>query len=139
MLNNSSDRYFILRHKDKKVSYCQNTFITSNYGRNVSANSTAYRFNGTEFKSYYKAAYRKSYGYTSYYLDGDEVYTSSFREKGYKIPYFNGDENDSYNTGEYEVTFIQRKHSIAGDMKGEIQKTEHEIQKLNQLYSSDAN
>jgi hypothetical protein len=133
MLNDTDDIYTILKYDNKKYMLCNNTFSTSDYGKVVNASSSIMRFDGTTFKSKFKAEYVTDYGWTDYYIDGEEVRKSEFNEKGYKVPFFDG--STSYDSSVFEVIYLQRKSSKADDMESVVNQTQSTIQKLNSSYS----
>ncbi len=136
VLNNSEDRYFMLRNRGNLVDYCVNNATSSNYGREINASSAAYEFNGTEFTSCFDASYKTEYNYTQYYLDGETVQKTKFDSECSAIPLFVSD--GDYDTKKYTVTYVQRKASDKGDMESIISQTEKNIQKLNPQYTADA-
>lgn len=133
MLNDSNDVYTILKQQKKKVLLCNNTFSSENYGRKVSGTSTILKFDGKNFKQQFKAQYITEYGWSDYYIDGDEVYKSEFNERGYAVPFFDG--STDYDDSVYSVIYLQRKSGKEGDLKSQVDKTKSAIQKLNSSYS----
>ncbi len=134
-LNTQSDIYYMIRYRDKKAYYCTNSFTSEDYGKHLSAVSTQLEFDGTQFKSNYKVSYEQDYGNTHYYIEGESVGKRTFDEKGYMLPFFDGEEK--YDEDIYKVTYVQRRSSKKDSMKDIPTQTEKEIQKLNQLYTSD--
>lgn len=133
MLNDSNDVYTILKYQNKKYYLCNNTFTSENYGREVSGTSTIMKFDGTAFKQQLKAQYVTEYGWSDYYIDGDEVYKSEFNKKGYTVPFFDG--TSDYDDDIYSVIYLQRKSSKAGNLEEQVSKTRSAVQKLNSSYS----
>ena len=127
------DRYYILKNTDKRVYYCQNTFSSGDYGSEVSASSTMLKFNKTTFVSTFSASYQTSYGYTTYYINDEQVYSSQFDSDAYKVPLFDG-RNTNYDENTFKVTYLQRRSSDAGDLESQVNKTVNNIKKLNASY-----
>ncbi len=134
-LNNNSDIYYLIKNENKKSYYCLNSFTNSDYGKHVSAVSAEYEFEGTEFKSTFKASYNTDYGYSKYYYEGKRVEKYEFDKKGFRNPFFDGGEK--YDNKKYKVTYVQRRKKDSADIKDIPKKTEKKIQLLNQLYSAD--
>ncbi|MBQ9517128.1 MAG: hypothetical protein IJR60_03545 [Eubacterium sp.] len=132
---NERDRYFILKHAKNRTYYCQNTYSESDYGNSVTASSTIMKFNKTTFVSTFSASYQSDYGYTTYYIDDSEVYSSQFESEANKVPLFNG--NDVYNENDFTVTYLQRKARDAGSVESQVNKTVNNIKKLNASYDPD--
>lgn len=133
-LNSSTDVYYMLRFADKKAMYCINSFNSTDYGKHITAVSTQLSYDGNEFKTDFKASYQTDYGYSEYFLDGEEVGKTEFNEKGYVLPFFDGDSD--YDKMQFNVTYLQQSSMKIDDMKEIPKKTEKEIQKLNQAYSA---
>jgi hypothetical protein len=133
MLNDTDDVYTILKNQNKKYYLCNNTFTSSNYGKVITGVSNIYKFDGTTFKSQLKAEYVTEYGWSDYYIDGEEVSKNTFNEKGYTVPYFDG--TADYDSDNYEVIFLQRKTSKSGNLESQVNETQSTIQKLNSSYS----
>ncbi len=134
-LNNRSEIYYLIKRENKKAYYCLNSYTNGDYGNHISGVSAQYEFEGTEFKSTFKASYNTDYGYSKYYIDGKSVDKYEFNNKGYKNPFFDGGED--YDKDKYKVVYVQRKKKDSGELKNIPKKTEKNIQKLNQLYSAD--
>ena len=134
-MNNRSDTYYLIKRENKKAYYCLNSFTVGDYGKHISGVSAQYEFEGTEFKSTFKASFNTDYGYSKYYLDGKSVDKYEFNEKGYINPFF--DESEDYDKDKYKVVYVQRKKKDSAELKNIPKKTEKNIQKLNQLYSAD--
>ena len=132
-LGDSSDMYYIIKKKNGKAYYCVNSFASQEYGRIVNANSTVFKFDGSKFVQQSKASYRTNYGYTDYYIDDTEVYKSTFNEKGYSVPLFDG--TSSYDTKTYNVNFLQRKRLKADNLDERVDKTIENIKTLHPSYS----
>lgn len=132
-LNDSTDRYYIIKNKNHKAYYCANSFSSSEYARVINANSTILKFDGTKFVQQQKASYRTEYGYTEYFIDDKEVYKSTFNKSGYAVALFDGSSNYDENT--FTVTYLQRRALKAGNMSKRVDKTIYTIKKLNPSYS----
>lgn len=134
-VGDSADMYYIIKKQNGKAYYCVNAFSTAEYGRIINASSTVFKFDGTKFVQQSKAAYRTRYGYTDYFINDSEVYKSTFNEKGYSVPLFDG--NNSYDENIYTVTYLQRKRLKADNMGKRVNETISNIRKLNSSYSGD--
>ncbi len=135
MPDGGKDEFYIIKKDGKKSYYCNNSFSIGNYGQNINANSTVYSYNGTGFASIFSASYETSYGYTEYFLEGEEVSKSEFDEDGWQVPLFDGEK--SYNKTAYSVVYLQRSTKQKGDLNSQVAKTVKNIQRLNPAYSAD--
>jgi len=135
-LGDSNDMYYIIKQKNGKAYYCVNSFSTQESGKIINASSTVFKFDGTKFVQQSKSAYRTSYGYTDYFINDDEVYKSTFNEKGYSVPLFDG--KNKYDENTYTVTYLQRKQLKAENMQKRVNDTVETIKKLNSSYSGDS-
>ena len=136
MPDEGKDRFYILKKDGKKTYYCNNSFNIGNYGQNITATSAVYGFDGNGFTSNSTASYETQYGYTEYFLDGEEVSKSEFDEKGWLVPFFDGETN-SYNKSEYSVVYVQRSTKDKSGVSSQVDTTVKNIQKLNSAYSAD--
>ena len=134
-IGDSSDMYYIIKKKNNKAYYCVNSFSSHEYGRVINATSTVFKYDGTKFLQQSEAAYRTRYGYTTYFINDSEVYKSTFDEKGYSVPLFNG--SSSYDENIYTVNFLQRKQLKADKLDKRVDETVSTIKKLNSSYSGD--
>ena len=134
-INDSADMYYIIKKQNNKAYYCVNAFSSREYGRVINASSTVFKFDGAQFVQQSKASYKTDYGYSTYYIDDQEVYKSTFEEKGYAVPLFGGDK--SYDENKYTVSFLQRKILKADNMNKRVTDTINNIKKLNSSYSGD--
>ncbi len=134
-LGDDSDMYYIIKKKNNKAYYCVNAFSTQEYGKVINASSTVFKFDGTKFVQQSKSAYRTSYGYTEYFINDSEVYKSTFNEKGYGVPFFDGD--SSYDKNTYTVNFLQRKRLKADNLEKRVDETINNIKTLNSSYSGE--
>ena len=132
-LTDSADMYYIFKEKNNKAYYCVNAFSTQEYGKLITASSTIFKFDGSRFVQQSKSMYRTRYGYTNYYINDQEVYKSTFNEKGYSVPLFNGE--SSYDKNTYTVTYLQRKMLKASDLDNRVNQTVTNIRQLNSSYS----
>lgn len=128
LLNDSKSSYIVLKKNKKKTYLCSNYFSSENYGRIVNAKSNIMRFDGERFVSHQKSSYYTEYGYTHYYIDDKSVYRSEFNEKGYGVPFFDGE--DYYDKDVFDVIFLQRKANDANNMDSLLAETNNEIAKL---------
>ena len=95
-----------------------------------------FKFDGTSFNSFYTASYETDYGYTQYFLDGEEVGSSSFEDEGYKVALFDGNEK-KYDENAFKVVFVQRSSKNKSSISSQPEKTEKVIQKLNSAYTAE--
>ncbi len=128
LLNDSKASYIVLKKNKKKTYICSNSFSSENYSRIVNAKSSIMRFDGERFVSQHKSSYRTEYGYTRYYIDDESVYRSEFNEKGYAVPFFDGESN--YDREVFDVIFLQQRTDDAKNMDTLIAETNNEIAKL---------
>lgn len=135
--NNSKDIYYMVKYDDGKYYLCTNTFSSGEYGNEESATSSILKLKKNTFKTDYKAHYSTDYGYTEYYINGEQVYRSTFSVKGYKVPFFDGSEK--YDSDVYKVTYVQRKTSDSSSVENQVAKTENTIKQLNSAYQPEEN
>ncbi len=132
-LSDEVDRYFIIKRKNNKAYYCFNAFAMQESGRIINANSTVYKFSKGRFVQQTISSYKSNYGYAEYYIDGSQVYASTFEQKGYQVPLFDG--KNKYDDQVYTVTYLQRKRLKADKMDIRVEDTINNIKKLNASYS----
>ena len=132
-LSDDVDRYYIIKRKNNKAYYCFNAFASQDYGRTINANSTIYKFSKGKFTAQTMCTYSTNYGYTTYYIDGTQVYAATFDQKGYTVPLFNG--KNKYDKDTFTVTYLQRKRLKAENMDERVEDTINNIKKLNSSYS----
>lgn len=128
-LNDSDEIYFMLKHQNNIQYICINDFDVEDYGRTINASSSMYSFNGKNFKRTYDAKYKKEYGYLKYYIDGERVYNSEFEEKGYEVPFFNG--NTDYDDDVYDVIRLQSDTKNSDALQQAINSTGYTVNELN--------
>lgn len=132
-LNDDKDNYIMLKVDGKKPQLCLNQFSSSSYGKVINASSKMLAFDGEKFEPSFKASYEKEYGYTTYYIDGDETYHSSFESKGgYSVPMFDG--STTYDSSKYTVIYLQCDDGNASRIKSVPGMTTQNIQKINPSY-----
>ena len=132
-LNNSNDIYYILKKNKGSYDYCQNSFSTSDYGREIVGSTTAFEFDGESFNSYFNARYEEQYGYSEYYLEDDSVKKSVFEESCEGIPNYS---DSDYDKSIYTIYYLSRAKKDADGLKSVPSDTEKEIQKLNDQYTA---
>ncbi len=135
-INDSSDRFIIIKHTDDENLYCINRFQSRDYGRFLYASSNIMKFDGEGFVTTLDAAYKREYGYTDYYLDGKYASRSEFGRKGYEVAMFDGDE--SYDKDEFTVVYVERDLNNKADIEKQLKKTVETIQKLDATYTGEA-
>lgn len=134
-LEKSSDIYYMLKKTDDGYHYCINNSTIKNYGDEMNSSSGEMEYNGTEFTSYQNVAYRQSYGYSEYYVEGDSVKKSVFEDTAEGIALFY-ETGEDYNKDIYHVTYVQRKTGDAGELSQLPDVTEKAIKKLNAQYEA---
>ena len=132
-ISDEYDRYYVIKRKNNRAYYCFNAFAEQEYGRVINASSTIFKFSKGRFVPQFRASYTTNYGYTEYYIDEQQVYSSTFDQKGYAVPLFNG--KSKYDEDTYSVTFLQRKRLKADRLDERIDDTISTIRKLNASYS----
>lgn len=124
-LNDNADRYLIIQKGSKRNKLCVNTFSVKEYGHVVTGSSTILKFDGTAFLKEFKAKYVNDYGYSTYYIDDNEVYRYEFEDQGYVVPFFDGE--NSYNSSKYDIYYVQRSKANEKDVKAQLEDTKAEI------------
>ena len=84
----------------------------------------------------YSAKEVNDYGYKSFYINDERVYSREWEQKGYNIPLFLNDE-DSVNSSKYDLFYFSGKNS--SEFEQTLNDTIDEIQKLNKEYTPDSN
>lgn len=79
---------------------------------------------------------RKTYGYKSFYINDERVYSREWEQNGYNIPLFLNDE-DSVNSSKYDLFYFSGKNS--SEFEQTLNDTIDEIQKLNKEYIPENN
>lgn len=129
-LNDTDNKYLVIKTQNGKSFYCSNSFSNTEYGRKIYAASSIFRLGKDGFSEKFKASYATEYGYTKYYINSERVYSkSTFDEKGYEVAMFNG--SDEYDSDIFNVTYLQCKTKNAGDMESQVEKTNSTIASLN--------
>ena len=129
-LNDTDEKYFVIKALNGKKYYCSNSFSNTEYGRKIYAASSIYRLGKDGFTEKFKASYATEYGYTKYYINSERVYSKSeFDSKGYEVALFDG--SDDYDSSVFSVTHLQCKTKDAGDMENQVEKTNAVIASLN--------
>lgn len=129
-LNDTDEKYFVIKALNGKKYYCSNSFSNTEYGRKIYAASSIYRLGKDGFTEKFKASYATEYGYTKYYINSERVYSKSeFDSKGYEVALFDG--SDDYDSNVFSVTHLQCKTKDAGDMENQVEKTNAVIASLN--------
>ena len=100
------------------------------------ANSREYKLKKGAFTPVYSAKEVNDYGYKSFYINDERVYSREWEQKGYNIPLFLNDE-DSVNSSKYDLFYFSGKNS--SEFEQTLNDTIDEIQKLNKEYVPDNN
>ena len=85
------------------------------------------------FETVFSASVINSYGYSSYSIDGERVYRSEFRKRGYAVPYFCNE--DEYDRNEFSVVFLRGRSEKANGIRSVVSETQNTIKRLNSHYS----
>ncbi len=132
-LNDSDVNYIILNYDNGKVNLCVNTYTyTDEY--NYSASSRIYKLTDGSFESTFSAREDVSYGYKSYYLDGEYSYRSEFESTAYKVPKFL-DDSESYDEASYRLVYFSGIESDSYDQI--VKETVETIESLNKNYNAE--
>lgn len=121
MLDNDTN-YILLKNNEKSVDICSNSYSYTNEN-NYTAASRIFTYGNDDFECTFSARQENSYGYKSYYLDGEYAYRSSFEDKAYQVPKFL---NDSADFDKEKYTFIY----FSGKNSSEFQSTVNETNKV---------
>lgn len=131
-LNDSSVNYVLLKTSSDSTEICFNSYsYTDSY--NYSASSRIFKYTDNEFESIFFARRETSYGYNSYYIDGERVYNSTFDEHAYQVPKFLNDD-ETYDENSYKFYYVAG--SIDGNFDATISSTIKTIESINKNYDS---
>ena len=131
-LNDSSVNYAMLRTAEGKNDICINSYnYTDEY--NYSASSRIFEYKDNSFESTFFARQETSYGYRSYYIDGERVYNSTFEEQAYQVPKFLNDDQ-AYDEEKYKLYYVSG--DIDGNYDLTVSNTIKTIEKINKNYDS---
>ena len=131
-LNDRNVYYTVFTEGGKKTDICNNTYSFEN-SYYYTASSKIYRLKKNEkFETVFSAGLTNDYGYRSYTLDGERVYSSTFEQKGYRVPYFMNDE-DTYSSKNFTVIFVSGRDE--DKFQSTIDDTVKTIKSLNSNYS----
>ncbi len=108
MLDNDTN-YIMLKSNEKSVDICSNSYSYRNE-YNYTAASRIFTYSNEGFDCTFSARQENSYGYKSYYLDGEYVYRSSFEDEAYQIPKFLDDSAD-FDKEKYTFVYFSGKNS----------------------------
>lgn len=129
-LNDSSVNYVILKNGKNTVDICSNTYsYRDEY--NYTAASRIYSYKDSNFTSTFSAREEVSYGYKSYYINGEYAYRSSFDNTAFKVPKFLNDDAD-YDKTQYRMLYLSGKNVSGFDET--INDTVKTIESLNKNY-----
>ena len=129
-MNDSDVSYIILNTKDNGVNICTNRYSYTD-GYNYSASSRIYQLKDGSFESIFSAKQETSYGYNSYYIDGEYTYRSTFENTAYQVPKFLNDEGQ-YDDAKYRLVYFSGIHSDRYEQT--INDTVKVIESLNKNY-----
>lgn len=124
-------QFYILKKSGKRTDLCFNSYSYESQSV-YTAYSRIFRMKDEAFSSIYDAKLEYRYGYETYYLDGEQVYSATFNTKGYEVPYFMND--DSYDTSVYTVVYLAGGKTKSDYIKDAISKTQINIKKMNDEY-----
>lgn len=127
--------YLLLKKGKKTTNLCTNNYDMENK-YSFTANSREYKLKKGAFTPVYSAKEVNDYGYKSFYINDERVYSREWEQKGYNIPLFLNDE-DSVNSSKYDLFYFSGKNS--SEFEQTLNDTIDEIQKLNKEYTPDSN
>lgn len=130
-LEDNNTNYIILQDTSKAVNICANTYShQSSYY--YTASSRIYGLKGKEFVTKFNAKVINDYGYRDYYINNEYTYSSTFEEKGYKVPKFLND-GGKYNDEVYTLIYVSGANS--NTFSKTLDDSLSVIQTLNKSYS----
>ena len=127
--------YLLLKKGKKTTNLCTNNYDMENK-YSFTANSREYKLKKGAFTPVYSAKEVNDYGYKSFYINDERVYSREWEQNGYNIPLFLNDE-DSVNSSKYDLFYFSGKNS--SEFEQTLNDTVDEIQKLNKEYVPDNN
>ena len=127
--------YLLLKKGKKTTNLCTNNYDMENK-YSFTANSREYKLKKGAFTPVYSAKEVNDYGYKSFYINDERVYSREWEQKGYNIPLFLNDE-DNVNSSKYDLFYFSGKNS--SEFEQTLNDTVDEIQKLNKEYVPDNN
>lgn len=127
--------YLLLKKGKKTTNLCTNNYDMENK-YSFTANSREYKLKKGAFTPVYSAKEVNDYGYKSFYINDERVYSREWEQKGYNIPLFLNDE-DSVNSSKYDLFYFSGKNS--SEFEQTLNDTVDEIQKLNKEYTPENN
>lgn len=123
--------YLLLKKGKKTVSLCSNTYDMENK-YSYTAYSKIYTLKDGAFKVTYDARLVNDYGYKTYYIDDERVYSSEWDRKGHKVPFFLDDE-DTADESKYEMIYFSGNETDTYEQT--VNQTVKEIQALDKEYT----
>lgn len=132
-ISDTDINYVMLESTNSGTDICINNY---NYETSYTytASSKIYQLKDNEFSIIFNARLVDDYGYRSYYIDNEYVYSSSFKTDGYRVPKFM-DDDGSFDEDRYTLTYVSGSKSDS--YKSTIEQTVKTIQSLNKNYSPD--
>lgn len=128
-----TQRFYILQKSGSKTNLCNNTYSYSSTSTRVWKATSRIRAlsDSLKFETTFTAVANCSWGYMSYSIDGDVVYSAEFAEKGYQVPYFCTD-TANYDEEEFTVGFVRGNDSYAENVKATVDETKAQIKELSE-------
>lgn len=130
---NGADSLYIIKKNGDTSNYCENIFTSAEKGKVLTSTSKIYEMAEYNFQKTFEAIKKFSWGYDSYYIDGEKVKKKEFDNKKDNVALFLT-ENDNYNTNEFDIGYVKRKSDNKADVESQLKSTIAEIQKLNKQY-----
>lgn len=126
----SSDGFYILRKNGSKTDICKNTYVYNEKTRRVWKGISRISEMDDEgtFSPIFLAEINSNYGYETYQLNGERVYSREFNSEGYVVPYFCND--DEYDTNEYTLVYLEGKSNRGSDIQKRISQTQKNIEDI---------
>lgn len=128
-LQNDVEHFVIIQNDGNKHNLCTTKFNYQENNRVIIATSNILEFDGKELKPKFKSKYISDYGYKTYYIDDEQVYSREFNEKGYVVPFFDGE--SSYSSTQFDVMYLKRYSNNNTDVENQYEETKRVIEKLN--------
>lgn len=131
-LNDSDVNYIIIKNNSGSYDICMNTYTYSNES-SYTASSRIYSYGESKLETTFSARQEVSYGYKSYYIDGEYVYKSRFENTAFQVPKFLNDDGD-YDKSKYRLIYLSGRDE--DEFKATVNTTIKAIEALNKNYIS---
>ncbi len=130
---NGADSLYIIKKNGDTNYYCENIFTSAEKGKVLTSTSKIYEMADYNFSKSFEAIKKHSWGYDSFYIDGDKVKKKEFDNEKDQVALFLT-ENDSYDINQFDIGYVKRKSENKVDVENQLKSTIAEIQKLNKQY-----